>query len=509
MTTLSIDGEHLSLHDVARVARREVRVSLDAAARERVGACRAALEAMVASGAPIYGANTGFGLLSDVRIDPADIETLQANLIRSHCAGVGPPLPADVTRAMILLRANVLARAHSGVRAEIIDALLGFLNADIVPIIPSQGSVGASGDLAPLAHLALALMGEAKVIHDGREREAKEAMTLSGLRPVKLASREGLALVNGTQTMTAVGALTLLRAEDLLCQADISAAMTLDALLSSVRPFDERLAMLRPHPGHLAAASNVRRLLDESGLLASHESCGRVQDAYSLRCTPQVHGAARDATSYARGILEIEVNAVTDNPIFYPEDGEALFGGNFHGQPVAQAMDVLAIALTDAASIAERRLERILNPAFSGLPAFLARSPGLESGLMMAQVTAAALVSENKVLSHPASIDSIPTGAGKEDHVSMGVTSALKAARVVDHYETVLAIEILAAAQAFELRRPLRSSPALEAVCASVRERVPAMDGDRVLSPDILAIAGMLRDAAIRSAAESLLGDLL
>ncbi len=508
MTTLSIDGEHLSLNDVARVARREVRVSLDPAARQRVAVCRASLETMVGAGEPIYGANTGFGLLSDVRIDPADIETLQANLIRSHCAGVGAPLPADVTRAMILLRANVLARGHSGVRAEIVDALLGFLNADIVPVIPSQGSVGASGDLAPLAHLALALMGEAMVIHDGRQRSATEAMSLSGLRPVKLASREGLALVNGTQTMTAVGTLALLRAEDLLCQADISAAMTLDALLSSAGPFDERLALLRPHPGHVAAARNVRRLLDGSGLLASHAGCGRVQDAYSLRCTPQVHGAARDAVSYARGVLEIEVNAVTDNPIFYPEHGEALFGGNFHGQPVAQAMDVVAIALTDAASIAERRLERILNPAFSGLPAFLARNPGLESGLMMAQVTAAALVSENKVLAHPASIDSIPTGAGKEDHVSMGVTSALKAARVVDHYETVLAIEVLAAAQAFELRRPLRSSPPLEAVCAAVRQRVPAMDGDRALSPDILAIAGMLRDGAIRGAAESLLGDL-
>jgi histidine ammonia-lyase len=410
---------------------------------------------------------------------------------------------------MILLRANVLARGHSGVRPEIVDALLGFLNADIVPVIPSQGSVGASGDLAPLAHLALALMGEADVIHDGQPRSAANAMKLAGMRPVRLASREGLALVNGTQTMTASGTLTLLRALSLLTQADIAAAMTLDALLSSAGPFDERLAKLRPHPGHAATASNVRRLLDNSGLLASHQGCGRVQDAYSLRCTPQVHGAARDAAAYTRRILEIEVNAVTDNPVFYPDRGEALFGGNFHGQPVAQAMDVLTIGLADAASIAERRLDRILNPAFSGLPAFLARNPGLESGLMMAQVTAAALVSENKVLAHPASIDSIPTGAGKEDHVSMGVTSALKAARVVDHYESVLAIEVLSAAQGFELRRPLRSSPALEAVHAAVRQRVPALDGDRALTPDIRAIAGMLREGAIKAAAESQLGELV
>jgi histidine ammonia-lyase len=325
---------------------------------------------------------------------------------------------------------------------------------------------------------------------------------------LRLASREGLALVNGTQAMTAVGALSLLEAERLMTQADVAGAMTLDGLLGSSRPFDERLAALRPHPGHAACASNMRVLLDGSELMASHRSCGRVQDSYSLRCIPQVHGASRDALAYVRRILETELNSVTDNPIFYPETGEAVPGGNFHGAPVAQAMDLLAIAITDLGSISERRTERLTNPALSGLPAFLAKSPGLESGLMMAQVTAAALTAENKTLCHPASVDSIPTGAGKEDHVSMGVTAALKAARVVEHFSSILAIELLAAAEAIELRRPLRSSPALEAVHAAIRTQVRPLETDRALAGDIASIAGMLREGAIRRAAESVTGPL-
>ncbi|MGH9867860.1 MAG: histidine ammonia-lyase [Candidatus Polarisedimenticolia bacterium] len=508
MDTISLDGEHLTLAHLDQVARGEARVALDPRARARMAGCRAVLESMLARGEPIYGVNTGFGLLSEVRVDAGDLTRLQENLVRSHAAGVGEPFAAPVARAITLLRANVLARGHSAVRPEVVDALLGLLNAGLAPYIPSRGSVGASGDLAPLAHLALAAMGEGEMLADGRRIGASGALEAAGLKPLRLASREGLALLNGTQAMTASGALTLLMAERLMTQADIAGALTIDTLLGSARPFDERLAALRPHPGHADSAANVRALLEGSGLLASHAGCGKVQDSYSLRCIPQVHGSARDALSHSRRVLEIEVNAVTDNPILFPESGEAVPGGNFHGQPVALVMDLVAIALADVASISERRTDRLVNPAMSGLPAFLARRPGLESGFMMAQVTAAALASEMKGLAHPASVDSIPTGAGKEDHVSMGVTSALKAQRSVEMLAPVLAIELLCGAQALEHRRPLRSTAALEAVHAAVREKVAALNGDRVLSPDIEAVAAMLNGGLIRQAAERAAGPL-
>ncbi len=508
METIAIDGRHLTLDMLERVASGQAEVSLEPSARRRVAAAREALVGLLRRGDTVYGANTGFGLMSDVRIPDDQIDRLQVNLIRSHCAGVGEPLGLAVTRVMMLLRANVLASGHSAVRVELVEALLDLLNAGVVPVIPSRGSVGASGDLTPLAHLASVLMGEGEAFFDGDRLPAAEALSKAGLRPFRLASREGLALVNGTQAMTALGALSLLEAERLMTQADIAGAMTIDGLLGSTRPFDDRLASLRPHPGHVACASNVRMLMEGSEILASHKACGRVQDSYSLRCIPQVHGASRDALSFVRRCLETEINAVTDNPIFYADTGEALPGGNFHGAPVAQAMDFLCIAITDAGSISERRTERLTNPALSGLPAFLAKSPGLESGLMMAQVTAAALTAENKTLSHPASVDSIPTGAGKEDHVSMGVTAALKAARVVEHLESILAIELMAAAVAIEMRRPLRSSPALEAVHDRIRSEVPPLDTDRALDGDIAAIARMLREGAIRRAAESVTGSL-
>ncbi|HKY32634.1 MAG TPA: histidine ammonia-lyase [Candidatus Polarisedimenticolia bacterium] len=508
METIVLDGRHLTLPQLERVARGEARAALDPGAREAVASCRQALERLLERDEPLYGANTGFGLLSDVRVSRQDAVRLQENLIRSHCAGVGEPLKPEAARAMALLRANVLAHGHSAVRVEIIEALLGMLNAGLAPVIPSRGSVGASGDLAPLAQLALTLMGEGEVFRDGRKVPSAAALTEAGVAPVRLASREGLALVNGTQAMTAVGALALLEAERLAVQADVAGALTLEGLLGSARPFDERLAALRPHPGHAAAAANMRRLLRGSEIMDSHSSCGRVQDSYSLRCIPQVHGAARDALVYARRVLEIEINAVTDNPIFFPDEGTAVPGGNFHGQPVAQAMDLMAMAVCDLGSISERRTERLVNPALSGLPAFLAAQPGLESGFMMAQVTAAALVSECKVLAHPAGIDSIPTGAGKEDHVSMGVTAALKASQTVRHLGDILSIEILAAAQAVDRRRPLNTSPALEAVHAAVRRRVPPLDSDRVLTPDIEAVAALLRSGEIRRAAESVAGPL-
>ncbi len=508
MDTIRIDGRSLTLEMLARAAAGEIRMQLDSAARRDVAASREALERLMADGVPVYGANTGFGLMSEVRIPDENAILLQENLIRSHCAGVGEPLPPTVVRIMIALRANVLARGHSGVRVELVESLLDMLNSDVLPVIPSRGSVGASGDLAPLAHLALVLMGEGEATRAGRRMQAGEALASAGLRPIRLAAKEGLALVNGTQTMTALGVLSLLAAERSLTHADIACAMTVDGLLGSAKPFDERLAALRPHPGHMACASNIRALLDKSELMASHRACGKVQDSYSLRCAPQVHGAVRDGLAYVRRVLETEVNAVTDNPIFYPETGEALSGGNFHGAPVAQAMDLLCLSLADAASISERRTERLTNPSMSGLPAFLAGSPGLESGVMMAQVTAAALTSESKILSHPGSVDSIPTGGGKEDHVSMGVTSALKAARVVEILETVLAIELMSAALAIDIRRPLRSSPALEAAHAAIRRKVPELKGDRVLSGDIEAMVALLRDGAIRRAAETVTGPL-
>ncbi|HEY3176633.1 MAG TPA: histidine ammonia-lyase [Candidatus Polarisedimenticolia bacterium] len=508
MTTIQIGTDPLTFDALALAASGGARFELEAGARGRVASCRAAFEALLARGEPIYGANTGFGLLSDVRISDRDVELLQENLIRSHCSGTGEPLTVPVVRVMMVLRAAVLAQGHSAVRVELIDSLLSLLNADVIPYIPSRGSVGASGDLAPLAHLSLTLMGEGDVFSRGQRQPAAPAMDRAGIKPLRLASREGLALVNGTQAMTASGAVSLLQAESLMTQADVAGAMTLDALLGSGRPFDERLARLRRHPGHAACAANMRRLLAGSGLMESHRACGKVQDSYSLRCIPQVHGAARDALGYVRSVLEIEMNAVTDNPIFFPENGEALPGGNFHGAPVAQAMDLMCIAATDAASISERRTDRLVNPAMSGLPAFLARSPGLESGLMMAQITSAALVSECKGLSHPASVDSIPTGAGKEDHVSMGVGAALKAARVVENLEAVLAIELMTAAAALDLRRPLKSSPALEAVHQAARARVPELTSDRVLSGDIEAMRVMMREGAFRRAAESITGAL-
>jgi histidine ammonia-lyase len=508
MTTITIDGESLTLENLAIVARAGARLRLAPEAAHRVAASRRALEALLTRGEAVYGANTGFGLLSDVTIAQPDAVRLQENLIRSHSSGVGEPLSLPVVRVMMALRANVLARGHSAVRVELIEHLLDQFNAGIVPVIPSRGSVGASGDLAPLAHLCLALMGEGEVLQEGKRIAAGRALADAGLVPLRLASREGLAMVNGTQAMTAIGALGLLEAESLMTQADIAGAMTLDGLLGSAKPFDERLAGLRPHPGHAACAANVRRLVAGSKLMESHKSCGKVQDSYSLRCMPQVHGAVRDALGYVRRVLEVEINAVNDNPIFYPETGEALPGGNFHGAPVAQVMDLMCIALTDASSISERRTERLVNPALSGLPAFLARSPGLESGFMMAQVTAAALTSENKTLSHPASVDSIPTGAGKEDHVSMGVTAALKAATVVSNFRSILAIELMAGAAAIDHRRPLRSSPCLEAVHARLREQVAALERDRPLYGDIQTITALLEAGDLRRAAESVAGVL-
>ncbi len=396
---------------------------------------------------------------------------------------MGEPLGEAETRALMALRVNVLARGRSGARLETVEALVALLNAGVLPVVPSQGSVGASGDLAPLAHLALTLIGEGEAWVDGRRVPSAHALALRGLSPVTLEAKEGLALINGTQLTTAVGALALAEAQRLLVAADVIAALSLDALHGTDVAFDARIQDERPHPGQGASATNLRRLLKGSAIRESHRDCGLVQDAYTLRCIPQVHGAARDALTYVTSTFVVEMNSATDNPMVFAETGEILSGGNFHGQPVAIAADVMTIAMAEIGAISERRTERLVNPTLSGLPAFLTREGGLNSGLMMAQVTAAALASENKALCHPASVDSIPTSAGKEDHVSMGPCAARKAAQVVANTRRILAVELLAACQAVEFRRPLRSSEALEAAHACVRRVVPALERDRQLSP--------------------------
>ncbi len=501
--TLTIDGASLDLGSLAAVSRSGCRVRLGDEARERVRAARRVVDDAVARGAVVYGVTTGFGNFADVHIPLDHLRELQLNLLRSHAAGVGAPLGEAETRALMLLRANVLACGFSGVRVETLELLVEMLNRGVHPVVPSQGSVGASGDLAPLAHLALPLVGEGQCRVDGRIVTGSEALAAAGLAPVSLEPKEGLALINGTQLMTAVGGLATGDAWRVVRAADVVGALTLDALLGTDVAFDPRIHTARPHPGQQASARNLKRLLAGSALRESHRNCGRVQDAYSLRCMPQVHGAARDALAYARTACETEMNSATDNPMVFADTGEILSGGNFHGQPVALACDVVAIAAAQLGAISERRTERLVNPALSGLPAFLAREGGLHSGLMMAHVTAAALASESKVLAHPASVDSIPTSAGKEDHVSMGPTAAWKAARATGNAARVLAVELLAACEAVEFHRPLRSSAALEAVVAAVRAHVPNHGQDRVLGPEIEALAGLVLDGTVEEAAAS------
>jgi histidine ammonia-lyase len=504
MKHVLLDGDTLTLDEVRVVADGRARAELAPAAREKVRRSRAVVEARLADGAPHYGINTGFGTLAEVRIDPADLARLQRNLVLSHAAGVGSPLPLPEARALMLLRANVLAKGVSGIREETLDLLVGMLDRGVIPVIPERGSVGASGDLAPLAHLALTLIGEGEawLAPPGEppvRLPSAEALRRAGLAPTVLEAKEGLALVNGTQAMAAVGALTLLRAERLAALADLAGAMTLEGLLGSHRPFAPEIQAARGQPGQLAAAARLRELLAASELNASHQGpeCHKVQDPYSLRCMPQVHGAARDGIAFCRQVLALEVNAATDNPLVFPDTGEILSGGNFHGQPVALALDVLAIATSHLAAISERRVEQLVNPTLSGLPPFLAPRHGLNSGFMIAQVTSAALVSENKVLCHPASVDSIPSSAGREDHVSMGMTAALKARQVIENVRTCLAIELLVAAQAIDLRAPLRPARKVGEAHARIRAVVPHLSEDRELHRDIEAVCRLVDDGAL------------
>jgi histidine ammonia-lyase len=493
-----IDGRTLGLAEVERVVDGGgVRLAPDA--RERMAASRAVVEEELAAGRVVYGVTTGFGRLADTAIPPDRLAALQVNLLRSHATGVGEPLAEREARAVALLRANTLAGGRCGVRAVVCERLLDHLNAGIRPRIPSQGSVGASGDLAPLAHLGLTLIGEGEAWRAGEWVPAHAVLEAAGIEPLELGPKEGLALINGTQVMTGIGALALLGAERLIEAAEVAGALSLEAMRGTRAALDPEIHAARPHPGQRASAERLRALLGEtSGIGESHAGCGKVQDAYSLRCMPQVHGAARDALAHVRRVLEIEINAATDNPLVFadaPDGARIVSGGNFHGAPVAAALDLLAIAIADLASISERRTQALLDPACSNLPAFLAPDPGLESGFMMHQVTAAALVSECKGLAHPASVDSIPTSANKEDHVSMGVWAARKAAQSLANAERVLAIELLVAAQGIDLLRPLETSPPLEAAHRAIRARVPRLDADRPGWPDIEAVAGLVREA--------------
>jgi histidine ammonia-lyase len=498
--SIALDGRSLTLDQLIAIARRFEPVTLAPEARARVEASRRVVDDSILRGDVAYGVNTGFGNFAEVAIPPESLALLQVNLLRSHAAGVGEPLPVAAVRAMTALRANVLAKGYSGVRPATIDLVVALLNSRVHAVVPSRGSVGASGDLAPLAHLALLLIGEGEAWHESAREPGAAALQRAGLVPITLAPKEGLALINGTQASAAILGLAVADAAQLARAADIVAAMSIDALRGSTRPFDARIHAARGMRGQQTSAANLRLLLDASDINESHANCGRVQDAYSMRCAPQVHGAARDAFAYAHEVFAAEANAGTDNPMVFADEGDIVSGGNFHGAPVAIAADLLSIALVPLATISERRTERLLNPALSGLPAFLTPQGGLQSGLMMAQVTAAALASEMKTLAHPAGIDTIPTSANKEDHVSMSMAAALKASRAIELAQHVLAIELLCACQAIDQLSPLTSSEPLMRAHACVRSRVAVLEADRSTTRDVAAIVDLIASGDLERA---------
>jgi histidine ammonia-lyase len=500
MPPLPLTGRDLTIDNVVEVARGRRSVALDPAAADRMRASRAVVERIVADGTTAYGITTGFGDLADVRIEPARTAELQRNLVRSHAAGVCEPLDDEIVRSILLLRANALAVGLSGVRVEVVELLLAMLNAAVHPVVPSRGSLGASGDLAPLAHVALVLIGEGEASVDGAgPGSGADAMARAGLAPLTLEAKEGLALLNGTQLMQAVGALAHHDALRLAISADVIGAMSLEAMLGTGAAFDERLIAARAHPGQVASARHLRELLRDSEIWASHraDTEHRVQDAYSLRCMPQVHGAARDVLAELERVLAVEMNAATDNPLIFPT-GEVVSGGNFHGEPLALALDYATLAVAELASISERRTARLVDAHLNGgLPAFLAEDPGLESGLMIAHYTAAALVNELQGLAHPASVDTIPTSANQEDHVSMGGTAALKLRTAVDRTEHVLAIEALAAAQGLDFRAPMRPGTGVAAAHATLRDRVAHRRTDAPPAPEIDAVRRLLHEGGL------------
>ncbi|MEY2527924.1 MAG: histidine ammonia-lyase [Verrucomicrobiota bacterium] len=503
---MQLTGRTLSLSEIAQVALGNVRIEVAGSAHAAINGSRKVIEGIVARGGVVYGVSTGFGKLSDVHVAAGELRQLQLNLVRSHACGIGNPLSIPEVRAMTLLRANVLVLGLSGIRLEVIELLCELLNRGVTPVIPEKGSVGASGDLAPLAHLSLTLIGEGEAFCEEERMPSGDALKKAGLRPVVLEAKEGLALLNGTQAMHAVGGLALFRARRLARVADIAGAMSLEALKGTPTAFDPRIHAARPHPGQQAVAEHLRHLLRDSEIRQSHlANDPRVQDAYSLRCMPQVHGAVRGALGHAEDVLEIESASATDNPLVFAETGDVLSGGNFHGAPLALALDYAAIAVTDLMSISERRTDRLVNPDSSeGLPPFLTSHAGTHSGFMILHVAAVALLSEAKVLAHPASVDNLPTSGGKEDHVSMGMTAALKLRTIVENAEHLIAIELLAAAEGLEFRRPLKGGTGVEQAYRQVRSLSAAVDADRSMSSDIARVARAIREGVFESEMEKL-----
>ncbi len=506
MEEVVLGKDELSIESVVAAARHGAPVRLNDAARVRVAKARELIDVWIAEGKVIYGVTTGFGSLCNQTISAENARRLQTNLLMSHAAGVGKPLAGEIVRAMMAVRIQDLALGHSGVRFETLDALVDLLNSGLVPVVPEQGSVGASGDLAPMAHLALVLIGEGEAFLDGRRLPGGEALAAAGLKPIRLEAGEGIALTNGTQAMTAIMALAVHDALNLSKTADIACAMSLEVLMGTNTEFDPRIHRLRPHPGQAAAADNMFRITEGSEIISSHRDCSRIQDAYTLRCSPQVHGASKDALDHVKTVTLTEINSSTTNPLIFPEEDDFLLGGNFHGQPIALAADYLALALAELANISERRIERLVNPQLSGLPAFLIAESGLNSGFMIAQYTAAALVSENKSLAHPASVDSIPTSANKEDHVSMGTIAARKCRAILENTERVIAIELLCAAQAMDLLTQGRPGAGTEEAYRAVREIVPVMKEDRVLYRDIEAVIELVKGGELVERVEKVVG---
>ena len=508
MREIVLGVEEMTLEHLVAIAREGVRVRLSRESEELIHASRKLVEQWVQEGRIVYGITTGFGALSDVTISQENSRSLQENVLMSHAAGVGNILDEETTRAVLALRIKDLAQGRSGIRLITVHQLGELLNREVLPLVPEKGSVGASGDLAPLAHLSLVLIGLGEAFYQGKRLTGAEALTRAGLEPLRLEAGEGLALVNGTQVTTAIGGLAVSDALRLSKMADIAASMSLEVLMGSRTEFDPRIHRVRPHPGQAAVADNMARITRNSEIISSHKDCSRIQDAYTLRCSPQVHGASKDAIAYAKRIVETEMNSSTNNPLIFPESGEFLLGGNFHGQPLALALDFLCLAVAELANISERRIERLVNPNLSGLPAFLVSSGGLNSGFMIAQYTAAALVSENKVLSHPACVDSIPTSANKEDHVSMGPIAARKCREIVRNAEHVIAIELLCAAQAMDLFTNMRPGEGTCAAYQSIRGVVSHLERDRVLATDIARVVELLHRGDIILDVERVVGKL-
>jgi len=506
--TVIIDGESLTIDELVRVARHGEQVELSEAALDGILASRDVIESALRGHKTVYGVNTGFGDLADVTIEADDVAKLQVNLIRSHSVGVGDPFSEEVVRGMMLLRANALAKGFSGVRLDLIETLLEMLNNGVTPVVPQKGSVGSSGDLAPLAHMALVLIGEGNATFDGKTYSGAEAMQKAGITPICLQAKEGVALINGTQPMCALGALVVYDALELVRNSSIAAAMSLEALRGTRRAFDEKVHLVRRHEGQLEVARTMLGILRDSEINKSHADCGKVQDAYSLRCIPQVLGASLDTIRYVQSVLNIEINSATDNPLVFADGADVISGGNFHGQPIALVMDFLGIALAEIANISERRINRLVNPHLSALPPFLTTEGGLESGMMIAQYTAAALVSENKVLAHPASVDSIPTSADQEDHVSMGTIAARKAREILENVQNVIAIEFMCAAQGIDLLSPLKPSNPLSSALASIRKVVTMLTDDRPLHKDISEIRLLMQNGVIVKEVEKITGAL-